>query len=137
MIAAFIDALAATPSLLWLVVIARRHERGLPISATVRATLLAVVLSYVLAHVNRWLDLWKAHPNFPSGHETFAACVGAALVYLDRRFLPYVLAILALLGFGLVRAGWHSRYEVIAGFLLGAGITACTLQVQRVWPRTN
>lgn len=137
MIAAFIDALAATPSLLWLLLIARRYERGLPIGATVRATLVAVALSYVLAHVNRWFDLWKAHPNFPSGHETFAACVGAVLVSLDRRFWPYVLAILAILGYGLVRAGWHSRYEVIAGFLLGAGIAACTLQVQRARLRIN
>lgn len=131
MIAAYLDSLATLPAIVWIVVILVRRRRGLPVGALVRATLLALVVSFVLAHVNRWLDLWKSHPYFPSGHETFASCMCAALVVLDRRFLVPAMLLLALLGYSLVRTGWHGRFEVVGGFVLGAGIAALALQGNR------
>lgn len=131
MIAAFIDTLATLPALAWIVVMLVRRERNLPVSAQIRAAVLAVVISFVLAHVNRWFDLWKQHPYFPSGHETFAACACTLLVAIDRRFLVPAMLLLALLGYSLVRTGWHGRFEVIGGFVLGAAVAACTLQVNR------
>lgn len=131
MTAVYIDTLATLPALVWLVVVLLRWRSGASVTAAVRAGVLAVAVSYVLAHVNRWLDLWKSHPYFPSGHETFASCMCALLVALDRRFLVPSMLVLALLGYSLVRSGWHGRFEVVGGFVLGAGVAACALQVNR------
>jgi membrane-associated phospholipid phosphatase len=118
--AAFIDALAALPFLIWVVTIAVRSKRSEPVAAIVRATLWAVAISYLLAHVNRWLDLWASHPNFPSGHVTAATCMWTALALVDRRYAPLGLAVLALLAYALVAAGWHGRLDVAGGFVLGS-----------------
>jgi len=133
---ALIEMLAALPAVAWLVAAATRRSRGRPIAAFVRTTILAVLLSFVLAHINRWFDLWKAHPYFPSGHETFAACMATALVVLGRRTLVPMLALLALLGYLLVRMGWHGRFEVVAGAALGAAVTLAVVQVNRALTRT-
>ncbi len=124
LVAAVIDGLATLPFLLWLFVVAVRRARGERITSLVHAVLWAIAVSYVFAHVNRWFDLWKAHPYFPSGHETFASCMGTALVLIDRRWALLVLPSLALLGYGLVRVGWHGRLEVVVGFLLGTVVMA-------------
>ncbi len=125
-VAVTIECLAALPALLWVIVLLERRHRGKPVALLVRATLVAVLASFVLAHVNRWFDLWRSHPYFPSGHETFASCMGAALVFADRRYAPAAVIVLAALGYALVRAGWHGRLEVIAGFLLGTATLAVT-----------
>ena len=122
--AVFIDGLATLPFLLWCLIVALRRARGQRLAPLVRAALWAIALSFVLAHVNRWFDLWKSHPNFPSGHETFASCMGTALVLIDRRWVWLVLPLLGLLGYALVRAGWHGRLEVVGGFLLGTAVMA-------------
>jgi len=127
-VAAVIECLALLPLPLWIVALLARRRRGEPIAALVRATLFAVLVSFVLAHVNRWFDVWKSHPYFPSGHETFASCMGAAVVVADRRYVGLCAVLLATLGYALVRAGWHGRFEVIAGFLLGTA-TLATVQV--------
>ncbi len=122
LVPAIINGLAALPFVLWLFVVALRRVRGEDVATFVRAAIWAIAASYVLAHVNRWFDLWKAHPNFPSGHETFASCMSTALVFIDRRWGVLVLPLLALLAYALVRAGWHGRLEVVAGFLLGTAV---------------
>ncbi len=132
--AAAIECLAALPALLWAVALLARRHRGEPVAPLVRATLLAVLVSFVLAHLNRWFDLWKSHPYFPSGHETFASCMGAALVFADRRYAVVAAILLAVLGYALVRAGWHGRFEVVAGFLLGAATLAVT---QVIWTQNS
>ncbi len=137
MIALLIDSLAALPAAVWLCAVISQSRRERRVANFAWATLAAVVISGILAHVNRWLFLWKSHPNFPSGHETFAACVGTALVALDRRYLPLSLAICVVLGYALVRAGWHGRLEVAGGFILGIAVAAGALQVNGIDPRTK
>ncbi len=127
--AVFIDGLVALLALLWLLTLVARRRRGEPIVGSVRATLWAIVISFILAHLNRWFDLWPAHPYFPSGHETFAACIGTAAVFEKRRLVLPVFALIALLGYGLVRLGWHDPMEVIAGFALGTVVAAGALKV--------
>jgi len=114
-----LDGVGVFLTLLWLFTVIMRHQRGEPIIVILRATLAALVISYIIAHVDRWFYLWPYHPDFPSGHETFASCIGTALVIEDRRYLWLVLPLLALLGYGLVRAGWHVPSDVAGGFLLG------------------
>ncbi|MGH7737092.1 MAG: phosphatase PAP2 family protein [Candidatus Tyrphobacter sp.] len=130
MIAALLDSLAALPAVVWLIATSRDARAGR--GPFIRATIEAVVLSFVLAHVNRWFDLWKTHPYFPSGHETFAACVATALVVRDRRYLIFALVVLVILGYGLVRSGWHGRFEVVAGFILGSVVTLTTLKANGI-----
>lgn len=129
-----IDPLAALPAVVWIAaVLLRARAPGTRAHAT--ATVLAVVVSYLLAHVNRWFGLWPAHPNFPSGHETFASCVSVMLVQLDSRFLWLVVPILAVLGYLLVVSGWHSRSEVLGGFVLGVAVAGAALQGNRAAAR--
>lgn len=118
-IAVGIDGLVVLLAALWLLSILECRRRGKPVGAIVRATLLAVVISYVLAHLDRWFYFWPYHPDFPSGHETFASCIGTALVIEDRRFIWLVIPLLVLLGYALVRSGWHVPTDVVGGFLLG------------------
>lgn len=126
-----IDGLVALLVLLWLFSLLARRRSGEHLDGYVRTTLWAVVISYVFAHVNRWFDLWHAHPYFPSGHETLAACVGAAIVNRDRRYLFLVATLLALLGYALVRAGYHDPTEVVAGFVLGTVVALVAGAVRR------
>ena len=137
MTTAFIEFLAVLPAALWILTIAAQARRGRAAVAVAWPVVVAVAISFVLAHVNRWFDLWKAHPYFPSGHETFAACMATALVYADRRWAVPMLALLALLGSMLVRAGWHGRMEVVAGALLGIVVAAAVLQVMWRSSRTT
>jgi membrane-associated phospholipid phosphatase len=135
-IVVFLDGMAALPAIVWLAYVIARVRRGVRNPAFVRATVEAVVAAFLLAHVNRWFDLWKSHPNFPSGHETVATCMAVALAAIDRRTLPFSAVLLAVLGYWLVRTGWHGRFEVIGGFLLGAAVMLVSLKVNRVPPRT-
>lgn len=131
-----IDGLALLPAVAWLIAVIVRKRSGTAVGPLVRATVAAAILSFVLAHVNRWADLWPAHPNFPSGHETFASCMAVALAALDRRSLAFSAVLLAALGYALVRAGWHGRFEVVGGFLLGSAVMAASLKVSGAWPRS-
>ncbi|HEY9084752.1 MAG TPA: phosphatase PAP2 family protein [Candidatus Tyrphobacter sp.] len=124
-----IDGLTALFALLWIYTLVARRRRGAPLGGSVRATLWAVVISFTLAHVNRWFDLWPAHPYFPSGHETLAACLATAAALEDRRLALLAFPLLALLGYALVRSGWHDRMEVVAGFLLGALVMAIAARI--------
>ena len=131
--AVVIDGLVALLVLLWLLAIVARRRRGERVGGSLRATLWAVVISFIIAHVNRWFDLWPAHPYFPSGHETLAACLATAIVLENRRFALLAFALTAFLGYALVRFGWHDPMEVVAGFALGT-LTALAFRERMTRP---
>lgn len=117
------------PFLVWIGVLVYLYRRH-PIGNEIRATLWAIAISYVLAHVNRWLGLWPAYPNFPSGHMTFASCVWTKLVLIDRRYSFAAVTGLGLLAYALYHSAWHGRVDLLGGFVLGVLVT---IALRRLW----
>jgi membrane-associated phospholipid phosphatase len=82
---------------------------------------LCISVAVVLAEAGKKYQVWNGHPNFPSGHTTFATSAAASLVLQrGRRWFWLVVPLAVLMGISLAYAGWHTPDEVLAGWVLGA-----------------
>lgn len=87
---------------------------------------LALLVSFGLGRVNAELEIWRGLPldpgnyEFPSGHMCFAVSLGVSLALLYRRFVFFVVPLLALYGGLIVFLGYHGWLDVIGAWVLMA-----------------
>ena len=85
---------------------------------------LSLLVSFVLGRVNGELEIWRGLPldpgdyEFPSGHMCFAVSMAVSLVMLYRRFLFFVVPLLAFYGALIVYLGFHGWLDVIGAWVL-------------------
>lgn len=79
----------------------------------------AALLASGLAWVGKTVEVWPGHPLFPSGHTAWAATIAVLLVARDRRWVPWVLVLLALVVAALLLANYHEPLEILGGAGVG------------------
>ena len=85
---------------------------------------LSLLASFVLGRINAELKIWPGLPldpgdyEFPSGHMCFAVSMAVSLVMLHRRFLFFVVPLLACYGVLIVLLGFHGWLDVIGAWIL-------------------
>jgi membrane-associated phospholipid phosphatase len=124
-------------AVLWLVavvVVWRRNKTG--VGAYCLASIAGLLVSYLIVHGFRWLKLWPAYPEFPSGHEAFGASIGTSLALLNVKWLVIVLPLLAILGVALVRAHYHVPLDIAGALIVSPLLTWCSHLVVRKKSRT-
>lgn len=89
----------------------RRRFRLWGLGAAITAT--GVTLAGKIAEV------WPGHPLFPSGHTAWAVTIAIFVVGRDRRWLPWVLPLLALLAVALVLSHYHIPADLAGGLAVG------------------
>ena len=62
-------------------------------------------------------------PSFPSGHATAAMAIAVAALLLHPRIGTPVIAVALLVGYSRIYVGVHYPGDVVAGWLIGAGVT--------------
>ena len=73
-----------------------------------------------LAEAGKKIGVWPGHPNFPSGHTTFAAASAACLyLRLGPRSLWVTAPLTGAMMASLVVAGYHTPDETLAALVLG------------------
>jgi membrane-associated phospholipid phosphatase len=111
---------------LWLGALVYERRRGRAgLAQYALASILGVVVSYLVVHGFRWLKLWPAYPEFPSGHEAFAASLGTSLALGNVRWLVVVVPLLAVLGVALVCAHYHVPLDIAGALVASPIITWC------------
>jgi membrane-associated phospholipid phosphatase len=85
-------------------------------------TAMGVAGAVTLAEWGKRQTAWPGHYGFPSGHETFAVAAATCLVLRDRRWVPLAVPVAGIMGWALVRAGYHDWPDVLGGAALGAAI---------------
>ena len=68
------------------------------------------------------LEVWPGNPLFPSGHTAWAVTIAVFLVGRDRRWLPWVTPLLALLAVALVLANYHVLADIAGGLAVGLAV---------------
>ncbi|HVK06245.1 MAG TPA: phosphatase PAP2 family protein [Armatimonadaceae bacterium] len=95
-----------------------------------------IAVPVALAQAGKRWEVWPGHPGFPSGHETFTVSAAMCLVLLHgarRWLLPGVVAS-ALMGWAVVRAGFHHPPEVAGAVVLGVAGAAAVCRRLRPLP---
>lgn len=82
----------------------------------------AALLAAGVTLVGKTLEVWPGNPLFPSGHTAWAVAIAVFLVGRDRRWLPWVAALLALLAVALVLASYHVSEDVAGGLVVGLAV---------------
>ncbi len=80
--------------------------------------LLAVLTATVLAHVDRWFNLWPAHPYFASGHMTFTFGLAVSAGLLRPWTLAISLPLLVPFGVALYFLGFHTPFDILGAIPL-------------------
>jgi len=96
--------------------------------------LAAVTIATVLAHLNRWFDLWPAHPYFASGHMTFCLGVTLSVALLRPWSLVITLPVLVALGVALVELHFHRVGDVLGAIPLVLVVYAIVHGMWRIAP---
>lgn len=65
------------------------------------------------------LEVWPGNPLFPSGHTAWAVTIAVFLVARDRRWLAWVVPLLALIAVALVLANYHVPVDIVGGLAVG------------------
>jgi len=82
--------------------------------------ILCIAVAVVLTEAGKKYEIWPGHPNFPSGHTTFATAAATSLVLQrGRRWLWLVAPLALLMGLSLAYGHWHTPDEVLAGWGVG------------------
>jgi membrane-associated phospholipid phosphatase len=85
--------------------------------------LLAIAVPVLMTELGKKYEVWPGHPNFPSGHMTFATSAATVLVLQRGSGWAWIMTALALLeGLLLVSGGWHTPDEVVVGGIMGATV---------------
>lgn len=107
----------------------RAFEQGIDVAkhSKEEITLIAVILVLIIVVVLKAYS-GKGHPlrgGMPSGHSAFAFSAWAAVTYITESFIASLLSFLlsVLIAQSRIAVKAHTPLEVIAGALLGAGIT--------------
>jgi membrane-associated phospholipid phosphatase len=80
----------------------------------------ALGVAIFLAESGKAHQVWPGHPGFPSGHMTVVVTAAVCLVRRRGRvWLALVGPLAALMGWGLVHAGWHTVSDVFGALALG------------------
>lgn len=82
-----------------------------------------------IAEVSKAHSVWPGNSGFPSGHETFGACLAAALCRANARLLPGTVIACLLLGWSLMACGYHRFEDVVGGIALGSLVTWTALRI--------
>lgn len=69
--------------------------------------------------VGKTLEVWPGNPLFPSGHTAYVVAIAAFLVGRDRRWLRWVIPLLALTAVSLVFSFFHIPVDIVGGALVG------------------
>jgi len=96
----------------------RRVDARFPMARFALCALLAIVASVILGRINEKLRLWPADLEFPSGHTCYAASVATSLCLLNRRWLFFVVPLLAAYGALIVHLKFHVWLDVIGAWVL-------------------
>src|SRR5262249_41948815 len=97
-----------------------------------------ISIAVALAELGKALPIWAGHPEFPSGHATFAAATATRLVRRSLRLLWIAAPLCALLGWALVAAHYHRAVDVAAALLLGPSVTLlCAAMIEFFIPETE
>jgi membrane-associated phospholipid phosphatase len=81
---------------------------------------LCIAVAVLLTEAGKRYEVWPGHPNFPSGHTTFATAAATSLVLQrGRRWLWLVAPLALLMGLSLAYGRWHTPDEVLAGWAVG------------------
>jgi len=65
------------------------------------------------------LEVWPGNPLFPSGHTAWAVTIAVFVAGRDRRWLPWVVPLLALTAVALVLARYHIVADIAGGLAVG------------------
>jgi membrane-associated phospholipid phosphatase len=82
-----------------------------------------------IAEMSKAHSIWPGNSGFPSGHETFGACIAAALYRAHARLLPGAVIACLLLGWSLMACGYHRFEDVVGGLALGSLVTGMALRI--------
>ncbi len=82
-------------------------------------TALSIGLAVILAESGKHFEIWRGHPSFPSGHETFGLAAAVSLVLWDSRWFWLTAPLILLLSWGLVGAHYHQPVDIAGACLLG------------------
>lgn len=100
------------------------HDKTFSAAEFFVRALLSLLVSFFLGRVNAELKIWPGlpldpgHYEFPSGHMCFAVSVAVSLVFLQRRFLFFVVPFLAFYGALIVFLKFHGWLDVFGAWIL-------------------
>lgn len=84
----------------------------------------AALLAALITLAGKTLEVWPGNPLFPSGHTAYAVTIAVLLVAHDRRWLPAILPLLALMAAALVLADYHVPADIAGGTAVGIAVSA-------------
>jgi len=94
----------------------RSQIRARPFRIVGLATALAASLVTLGA---KTLEIWPGNPLFPSGHTAYVVGIAVFLVGRDRRWLRWVVPLLALTAVSLVLSVFHVPIDIVGGAIVG------------------
>ena len=131
--------------LLGYLLVRRAAGRGLLLitAAPITAWLIGQILKKVFASPRPFLVLdhvtvlWQhgSYDAFPSGHAVFFAALATALYFFNRRWGGVYFLGALLIGLARVVIGIHWPFDVVAGWLIGFGLTLGLYFLINFWSR--
>ncbi len=103
-----------------------RHDKTFRAAEFFGRALLSLLVAFGLGRLNAELKIWPGlpldpgHYEFPSGHMCFAVSIAVSLVFLQRRFLFFVVPLLLFYGALIIFLKFHGWTDVIGAWLLMA-----------------
>lgn len=107
----------------------------------------AAVFAWVIAHVLKG-QIAHERPNlvnalivpddrysFPSGHATFMFALAFAMLGFDKKIAFFIGILGVLTGIARVFAGVHYWYDILGGFVLGAGVASLIVMIAKKYIR--
>lgn len=86
------------------------------------AALGAGLSSSLVALAGKTLEVWPGNPLFPSGHTAYVVAIAVLLVGRDRRWLPVVVTLWAVMAVALLLANYHVGEDIAGGVAVGAAV---------------
>lgn len=73
--------------------------------------------------------------SFPSGHATFMFALAFSMLGFDKKIAFFIGILGILTGIARVLAGVHYWYDIVGGFVLGAGVASLTVMIAKKYIR--
>ena len=115
----------------------KHHLRHIVIifGSAVFAWLIAHVLKGQIAHERPNLVNALIVPDdrysFPSGHATFMFALTFAMLGFDKKIATFIGVLAVFTGIARVLAGVHFWYDILGGFVLGAGVASIIVAISK------
>jgi len=84
----------------------------------------AALVAAAVTWAGKTLEVWPDNPLFPSGHTAFGVTIAVFLAGRDRRWMPWVVTLVALTAVALVLANYHVPVDVAGGLIVGIAVGA-------------